>query len=82
MTLLDELLAVVDRMELALSIAYMELEALSLDFGHYATSDEGYSIPSKIVAAALKCEEAYNAVVASQVDVDIYLESYDRPARS
>ena len=74
MTLLDELLAVVDRMELALSIADAELQTALCDYDGSNDAD--------IRIAAINCENAYNAVVASQVDVDIYLESYDRPARS
>jgi hypothetical protein len=72
MTLLDELLEAVDRMELAFSIANAELQsALCAQWIDDAAVRE----------AALNCENAYNAVIASQVDVDIYLESYDRPAR-
>jgi len=70
MTLLDELLASVDRMELALSMADMELQALRFSYDDDA-----------VRAAALKCENAYMAVVSSQADVDIYFESYNMPAR-
>ena len=84
MTLLDELLEAVDRMELALSIAYTELEALNSVYGEAEQSDDDevyFAALKAIRLAALKCENAYNAVTASQIDVDIYLESYDRPAR-
>lgn len=72
MTLLDELLEAVDRMELAFSIANAELQS---ELCAQWIDD------AAVRAAALACENAYNAVIASQVDVDIYLESYDRPAR-
>ena len=72
MTLLDELLEVVDRMELAFSIANAELQSKLC---------AQWIDDAAVRIAALKCENAYNAVTASQIDVDIYLESYDMPAR-
>ena len=73
MTLLDELLEAVDRMEQQFFIADAELQTALCGF------DGCNHEPVRI--AALACENAYNAVIASQADVDIYLESYDRPAR-
>jgi len=85
MSLFQELLDTVDRMELALSIAYAELEAMNFVYEEADESDDDevyFAARKAIRAACLKCEDAYNAVTASQIDVDIYLESYDRPARS
>jgi len=85
MMVLDELLAVVDRMELALSVAYAELEAMNSVYAEADESDDDevyFAARKAIHEACLKCENAYNAVTASQIDVDIYLESYDQPARS
>jgi hypothetical protein len=76
MTLLDELLASVDRMELALSMADMELQVALSSYNDYE-GDNDYNVRM----AALKCEQAYNAVVSAQADVDIYFESYNMPAR-
>jgi hypothetical protein len=74
MSLFQELLEGVDRMELAFSIADAELQTALCDYDGSNDAD--------IRIAALKCEQAYNAVIASQVDVDIYLESYDLAGRS
>ena len=82
MMILDDLLAAVDRAELALSIAYTELEALNSVYEDAEESDDDevyFAALKAIRLAALKCETAYNAVTESQIDVDIWIEAQTQP---